>query len=173
MARSVHVTLVCIPFLSLCRSPILCHSWSSRQNFRIRVRVMSTPLIAAPCFFFLPPFNDVSWLHAIVLHNTPVSYPQLLGKSAGVKPPSFFQTLFSVIGVFMTAKMKAKFALCPGPTAENPSAVCVRSPPPRTRTPTPLPVTFLAAQSHRKIHRRLIRLHSRYTVLLLCVCDRA
>ncbi len=28
-------------------------------------------------------------------------YPQLLGKSAGVKPPSFFQTMFSVIGIFL------------------------------------------------------------------------
>ena len=50
------------------------------------------------------------------------AYPQLLGKSAGVKPPSFMSMLMSVVGVFMTEKQKAKFSLCPGPSAERPSA---------------------------------------------------
>jgi hypothetical protein len=48
-------------------------------------------------------------------------YPQLLGRSAGVKPPSFFHAIFGVVSVFMTKKMLAKFSLCPGPSADRPT----------------------------------------------------
>jgi hypothetical protein len=49
-------------------------------------------------------------------------YPQLLGRSVNVRPPSFFMALWSVVSTFMTDKMKAKMAMCPGPSEEHPSA---------------------------------------------------
>ena len=50
------------------------------------------------------------------------AYPQLLGKTAGVKPPSFFHSIFGFVSIFMSKKALAKFNLCPGPTVERPSA---------------------------------------------------
>ncbi len=49
-------------------------------------------------------------------------YPQLLARSIIIHPPFFFWALFSLFKTFMSAKLMEKMGVCPGRSADKPSA---------------------------------------------------
>ena len=49
-------------------------------------------------------------------------YPQLLARSVIMHPPGFFWVMFSLFKHFMSAKVLAKMGVCPGRSADKPTA---------------------------------------------------
>ena len=58
-------------------------------------------------------------------HLSAVYYPQLLGKSVMINPPSFFKMMFAVFSIFMSSAAKEKFGLCGASKSwEKDASVC-------------------------------------------------